>query len=336
MIIKNQSLKSFNTFGVNASSEAFIKLEDESQLTELIKNNSLAAKKVLVLGGGSNLLFVNDYKGVILHPVMDSISVESIENQVATLNCDAGVEWDSFVEYCVDRNFGGIENLSYIPGSVGAAPVQNIGAYGAEVKDCIENVRAVNLSNGEVRVFSNEECCFGYRTSIFKNDLAGRYLITSVRFKLIFNPTEFNLSYGRVGERIKSQGEPALRAIRDIIIQIRKEKLPEPDELGNAGSFFKNPVLEETLFNKIKNKYPKIPSYNTDTNHVKVPAGWLIEKCGWKGKRSGNTGVHVNQALVLVNYGGASGKEILDLSEEIISSVKDQFDITLEREVNVV
>jgi len=336
MIIRNQSLKSYNTFGVNASSKAFIIIENENQLIELIKGNSLAGKNFMVLGGGSNLLFVNDFDGVILHPEMKSISVESIQQNVAYLNCDAGVEWDFFVEYCVERNYGGLENLSYIPGSVGAAPIQNIGAYGSEVKECIENVRAIDLENGVVRIFSNEECMFGYRSSIFKKELASRFLITSVKFKLACNPTEFKLSYGMVGERVAKKGEPSLKSIRDTVIEIRKEKLPDPDELGNAGSFFKNPVIEESQFEKIRNHFPDIPSYSTETSRVKIPAGWLIEKCGWKGKRKGNSGVHVNQALVLVNYGGASGKEILDLSEEIIKSVKTEFGIVLEKEVNVI
>ncbi len=336
MAIRKQSLKSLNTFSVEAFSDSFINLKSEDELLELIRSDILTGKNVMILGGGSNILFTKDFDGTIIHPVMNSITARKIDDNNVLVSCDAGVEWDKFVEYCVENNYGGVENLSNIPGDIGAAPIQNIGAYGVEVKDCIESVRAINLEDGTIRVFDNRECEFSYRWSIFKGEQKGRYLISSVVFKLSRNNNNFKLSYGSVMERVMEKGSPSLRTIRDTIIEIRKEKLPDPVILGNAGSFFKNPLIKATHFSSLLERYPDIPSYPTETEIIKIPAAWLIEKCGWKGFRQGDAGVHNKQALVLVNYGNASGRDIFKLSEEIIESVSKKFNIRLEREVNVI
>lgn len=336
MTIRRQSLKSLNTFSVEAFSDSFINLKSEDELLELIRSDILSGKNVMILGGGSNILFTKDFNGTIIHPVMNSITARDIDDNNVLVSCDAGVEWDKFVEYCVKNNYGGVENLSNIPGNIGAAPIQNIGAYGVEVKDCIESVRAINLEDGTIRVFDNKECEFSYRWSIFKGEQRGRYLISSVVFKLSRNSKNFKLSYGSVMERVMEKGRPSLMTIRDTIIEIRKDKLPDPATLGNAGSFFKNPLVTASHFSSLLERYPDIPSYPTETEKIKIPAAWLIEKCGWKGFRQGDAGVHNKQALVLVNFGGASGRDIFKLSEKIIESVSKKFNIQLEREVNVI
>jgi len=336
MATRNQSLKSYNTLGVEASSDLFIKLKSEEELVSLIREKNLSANKVMILGGGSNVLFIQDFEGTIIHPEMNSITAKNIDANNVLVVCDAGVEWDKFVEYCVENNYGGVENLSNIPGDIGAAPIQNIGAYGVEAKDTIESVRAIDLNSGDVRIFKNNECGFAYRQSIFKEEYKGRYLISSVAFKLSRNPENFKLSYGSVKERVLKKGSPCLKTVRETIIEIRKEKLPEPDLLGNAGSFFKNPIISAKHFAGLQRSFSDMPYYPADKELIKIPAAWLIEKCGWKGYRQGDAGVHINQALVIVNYGNASGKEIFRLSEEIIESVIKKFDIRLEREVNVI
>lgn len=336
MILENKSLKSHNTFGLKARAKSYINLQSESELIKLIKDGNIAGKEILVLGGGSNILFAGDFEGLVLHPEMNNIKVSDSDYKYVYLECGAGVDWDYFVDYCVENSYGGLENLSYIPGNVGAAPIQNIGAYGVEVKETIKSVRAVDLENGDIRTFTNTECDFAYRSSIFKKNLKGMFLITSVLFKLEKDPEEYNISYGALKSRVEQRGAVNLNNIREAVIEIRKEKLPEPEQLGNAGSFFKNPVIKPGLYNDIKSHFNELPSYPAESNDIKVPAGWLIEKCGWKGYRKGDAGVHKNQALVLVNYGSATGMEILKLSEEIIKSVNDKFGIVLEREVNVV
>lgn len=331
-----QSLKKFNTFGVEAFSKSLIKLSNEEELVSMISNNKLSGKRLMILGGGSNVLFTKDFDGTIIHPLMNSISIRDIDKDTVSVNCDAGVEWDDFVEYCVDNNYGGVENLSNIPGNIGAAPIQNIGAYGVEVKECIESVRTVDLENGDIKIFDNRECEFAYRRSIFKEKLKGKYLISSVLFRLSPNPGSFRLSYGNVNERVLQRGTPCLKTIRETIIEIRKEKLPDPEIIGNAGSFFKNPMVKSSHFESLLKSFPEMPCYPAENKLIKIPAAWLVEKCGWKGYRNNDAGVHKNQAIVLVNYGNASGMDIFQLSEEIKNSVREKFDITLEREVNIV
>jgi UDP-N-acetylmuramate dehydrogenase len=335
MLKKEYSLKTKNSFGIDVTAKEYLTINSESELLDLIGSDVLNDSELMILGGGSNVLFTRDYKGLILHPEMTDIKLIQDNGNEVIIECGAGMEWDSFVKYCVGKNLGGLENLSYIPGSVGASPIQNIGAYGVEVKDSIESVRAINLESGDVRIFLNSECEFDYRSSIFKTRLKNKYMVMSVVFRLNYDPSDFILNYGMVEERVSAKKAKNLETIRETIIEIRKEKLPEPDEIGNAGSFFKNPLIGPDHYSDLKNNYPELPSYNTGTEYIKIPAGWLIEKAGWKGKRKGDAGVHINQALVLVNYGNASGTEIYNLSEEILKSVQAKFGIELEREINI-
>ena len=335
MIHKNYSLKSYNTFGLNYKSEFFISINSENEAINLFKNEGAVIKPVMTLGRGSNILFTGNYKGTIIHPEISGINIEEKTADYVIVSAGAGVDWDFFVGWTVDNGFGGVENLSLIPGTVGAAPIQNIGAYGVEVKDTIEKVRAVGIDNGSVREFSKNECRFGYRSSIFKNELKGRYFITSIFFKLTTNPSP-NLAYGSLAGEVTGLGGASLKNIREAVIKIRRSKLPDPEVIGNAGSFFKNPVVDISTAETLRKRYPQIPCYDDSSGGIKLAAGWLIEQCGWKGKRSGNTGVHEKQALILVNYGGANGKEILNLSEEIRKSVWYKFEVELEREVEVI
>ncbi len=329
-------LKKYNSFGLDVTAREFVEIKSEQELIDLISGGHLINKSILVMGGGSNLLFRNNFDGVILKPVNNQIRILEESSDKIILECDAGLLWDDFVEYCVDKGYGGIENLSHIPGNVGAAPIQNIGAYGTEVRTHIINVHGLLLENGKKIIFSNKDCKFGYRNSVFKQKYKDRILITKVCFVLKKDPYSFNTSYGAVNERVEKLGGLCLKNIREAVISIRKEKLPEPEEIGNAGSFFKNPLITMDCKEKICSKFESVPSYPAGEDLVKIPAGWLVEQCGWKGYRKGDAGVHAKQALVLVNYGEASGDDIFNLSEEIIFSVKKKFDIKLEREVNVI
>jgi UDP-N-acetylmuramate dehydrogenase len=296
----------------------------------------LCYDKCLVLGGGSNILFTKDYGGTIIHPLFNRITIKEIEPDSTFISAEAGLAWDRLVEWTVENDLGGLENLSLIPGNAGAAPIQNIGAYGAEVSNLITGVNAISLESGEHRLFSGEECMFEYRDSIFKNKLKGKYLITSIELRLRRSPEFFNLSYGNLEQAVREKGEISLKGIRDAVIKIRREKLPDPSVTGNAGSFFKNPVIDLDKYNELKNEYGDIPSWENGENKYKIPAAWLIEKAGWKGKKAGRAGVHEKHALILVNLGNASGIDILQLSNMIIQSVEDLFGITLKREVNVI
>jgi UDP-N-acetylmuramate dehydrogenase len=334
MLSKNVSLKNYNTFRLDYKSESFFSVSSEEEAIKVLLD-SARIKPILIIGGGSNLLITEDYKGTIIHPEISGINIEEMHTDYVIVSAGAGIDWDSFAEWTVENGFGGIENLSLIPGTVGAAPVQNIGAYGVEVKDIIEKVRTVSVENGSVREFLNNECLFGYRSSIFKTDLKGKYLITRVYFKLASNPS-FNLNYGSLAGEVSKLGGATLKNVRDSVINIRRNKLPDPDIIGNAGSFFKNPVVDLSTAESLRKRYPQIPCYKDASGGIKLAAGWLIEQCGWKGKRSGNTGVYDKQALVIVNYGDASGQEILDFSEEIRKSVWYRFEVELEREVEVI
>jgi len=329
------SLKSYNTFGIDVKAEGLAVITSVAAATELLPQ--LRNTQTLILGGGSNLLFTKDFPGIIILNQFKGIEVTEETENHCLVKCGAGENWHSFVMTCVERNLGGLENLSLIPGNVGASPMQNIGAYGVEIKDCFHSLEALHLETGRIDMFDNAACKFGYRESIFKNELKGLYLITSVAFKLSSRNHAYNIKYGAIAEELAKQGitEPTLRAVSNAVIAIRKSKLPDPAVIGNAGSFFKNPVITQAQLVGIIEKYPDVVNYPAGDNKVKLAAGWLIEKAGWKGFRKDDAGVHVNQALVLVNYGNASGSEIWALSQAIVDDIAEKFGVPLEREVNI-
>ncbi|WP_372948167.1 UDP-N-acetylmuramate dehydrogenase [Mariniphaga sp.] len=333
---ENYSLKSHNTFGVEARCRYFFEFTEPEDLETFIQSDETWKELPhFILGGGSNVLFKRDFEGLVIHPNIPGIFKVKEDRQNIWFEVGAGEVWDDFVKYCVDYEMGGVENLSLIPGLVGAAPVQNIGAYGQEVSNVIELVKGYDLQQKLPLEFRADACEFAYRDSLFKRDLKNRFIITSVVFRLEKFP-EFNLKYGQVEEKVKELGEINLQNIRKAVIDIRSSKLPDVNELGNAGSFFKNPVVKTEVAEKIRKHYPDAPVYQVNESEVKLAAGWLIEKTGWKGMREGQVGVHEKQALVLVNYGNATGKEIYDFSEKISQTVFEKFGIQLEREVNCV
>ncbi|MCU4175112.1 UDP-N-acetylmuramate dehydrogenase [Carboxylicivirga sp. N1Y90] len=334
-ILKNVNLKPYNTFGLEVHAKELAVCSSLEQLLECIHDLNSNPQKHMVIGGGSNLLFSSDYNGRLIHPLIEGIEILDQNTEEVWIEVGAGFEWDDLVQYCVENNWYGIENLSYIPGKVGASPVQNIGAYGVEVQDCIESVKGIHLETGKPFSYTKEECQFAYRQSIFKSALKNKVVIVSVVYKLSKKEV-FNLSYGPVKEEINRIGKPTLQLVRNTITAIRKSKLPEPEVLGNAGSFFKNPVVEQVVFESIASRYDKVPSYLLDNNKVKIPAAWLIEKAGWKGKSLGQAAVHDNQALVIINKGKAQAQEIIELSKHIIMDVEEKFAITLEPEVNII
>jgi UDP-N-acetylmuramate dehydrogenase len=331
------SLKAYNTFGIAAKAKYFTEVRSAAELQAVLTDPAYSSLPKLILGGGSNLLFTQDYDGLVIRIDIQGIEKINEDAQHVYIQAGAGVVWHQLVLYCIEHEFAGIENLSLIPGTVGAAPMQNIGAYGVEIKEIFDSLEAVHIETGKSRVFTNEECHFGYRESIFKKELRGQYVITSVVFRLGKFPA-FNISYGAIQDTLKQMNVDnlTLRAVSDAVIHIRRSKLPDPAEIGNAGSFFKNPEIPTPQYEALKEQYPQIPGYVTSPETIKVPAGWLIEQCGWKGKRVGDTGVHKNQALVLVNYGNAKGKEIKALSEEVQKSVFEKFNIHLHPEVNFI
>jgi UDP-N-acetylmuramate dehydrogenase len=335
MLSKKVSLTKYNTFRLNYKAEQFVSVKSEEEAIKVIVQIAANDRPILILGRGSNLLFTEDYKGTIIHPKFTGITIEEKHYDYVIASAGAGVDWDDFVEWAAKNGYGGVENLSNIPGTVGAAPVQNIGAYGVEVKDTIEKVRAISLEDASVREFTRDECLFNYRSSIFKKELKGRYLITRVYFKLATTPA-LNLLYGSLAVEVTKLGSVTLKNVRDAVINIRKNKLADPEIIGNAGSFFKNPVVDMSTAEILRKRYPQMPCYVDSSGGIKLAAGWLIEQCGWKGKRSGNAGVYDKQALVIVNYGDANGKEIFDFSEEIRKSVWYRFEVELEREVEVI
>jgi len=336
MIIKeNISLLSYNTFGIDAKADYFIEYNSVEELQTALKSEIVKSNRLLHIGGGSNLLFMKDFKGVILHSAINFIKKVSEDADTVMLEAGAVVNWDDFVAYTVENGWGGVENLSLIPGEVGASAVQNIGAYGVEVQDVITEVNAVEIKTGESKTFSVEDCQYGYRESIFKKELKGKYIITSVLFKLQKQP-EYKLNYQHLEAEVLKNGDINLQNIRQTIIAVRESKLPDPKIFGNAGSFFMNPVISKAHFNELLAQYPQMPHYFVSETEEKVPAGWLIDQCGWKGKQIGNAGVHDKQALVLVNKGGATGAEIVYLAEQIQASVKTKFGIELRAEVNYI
>lgn len=334
-IRENVSLRPFNTFGIDAMARYFLPI---SNLQSLTSTQSLISNlQSLILGGGSNLLFTRNFDGLVIHNQLKGMEVVRTTAEHVWVKVAAGEVWHAFVEYCLQHDFAGVENLALIPGYVGASPMQNIGAYGVEVKEVIEEVEAWHLREGYSRTFSNEECGFGYRESVFKRELKGMFLITSVTFRLNKVPI-YHLEYGAIRQELDRMGvvEPTIRSVADAVIRIRQSKLPDPRKIGNAGSFFKNPEVPSAQYESLKSLYPELPGYPQASGRVKLAAGWLIEKAGWKGVRRGEAGVHDKQALVLVNFGNATGKEIWQLSEEILRSVQQQFSVLLEREVNIV
>jgi UDP-N-acetylmuramate dehydrogenase len=329
----NFSLKNYNTFGIDVKAKKFVSISTLEELKEVLSIEN----EIFLLSGGSNMLLTKDIDKTVVHIDLKGITILEESNDQVVVEVYAGEDWHQFVLWCVNHDFGGIENLSLIPGNVGTCPIQNIGAYGVEVKDVIESVETIEIKSGKTKTFSNSECEFGYRNSIFKNTLKGKFVITKVRFKLTKVKHNLNTSYGAIESELSSNNiqNPTIKDISNAVIAIRQSKLPDPKEIGNSGSFFKNPVISKSHFERLQEKYPKIPSYPIDEFTVKVPAGWLIETAGFKGKRFGEAGIHDKQALVLVNHGNACGQEVFKVAKHIQSKIYIDFGIELEIEVNV-
>jgi len=334
---KNHSLLNQNTFGIEMKCHYYFEFTQEQELLSFFNSsNDFKESRRFFIGSGSNFLFLSDYwDGLVLHPLIRGFNKISENKDHVFIKVGAGENWDDFVSYCVDNNYWGIENLSYIPGKVGSVPVQNIGAYGVEVKDSIYAVEGFNLDSMQYEKLSGKDCLFGYRDSIFKNSLKDKFIVTSVIFCLEKKPL-FHLDYGQLKTESAKRGELCAQNIRQSVIAIRKSKLPDYNDIGNAGSFFKNPILDDKKAVELKKNFSKLPLYKMDDGRVKVSAGWLIEQCGWKGYREGGAGVYKKQSLILVNYGNASGHQIYELSEKIIRSVSKRFLIELQREVNII
>jgi UDP-N-acetylmuramate dehydrogenase len=335
-IQQNASLKNFNTFGVDVNARYFVEINHEDDLVELFLDPQWQQTERLVLGGGSNMLLISDFDGLVIR-----LNIRGIEHRInhdeVFVEAGAGEVWNDLVNFCVARNYAGLENLSLIPGSVGASPIQNIGAYGVELKDIFYSCKAFEIATGQFKTFTKEDCKFGYRESIFKSELKGLYIIVSVKFQLSLI-SNLNLSYGAIGQELTTRHiiEPTIKDVSQVVSHIRVAKLPDPSTIGNAGSFFKNPVITGDEFAPLHTKFPDVVNYPASDGHVKLAAGWLIEQCGWKGKVVGNTGTWKNQALVLVNHGGATGQEVYNFSSQIIDSVYSKFGVTLQREVNII
>jgi UDP-N-acetylmuramate dehydrogenase len=335
-IQENVSLKNFNTFGIDVSAKYFVEIGHEDELVELFMDPEWRHINRLVLGGGSNMLMVKDFDGLVIRINIRGIDHRINHNEVF-VEAGAGEVWNDLVNFCVAREYAGVENLSLIPGSVGASPIQNIGAYGVELKDVFYSCQAFEIATGTFRKFTNEDCRFGYRDSIFKNELKEKFIITSVKFKLSLVPN-LNLKYGAIEQELANRNifNPTIKDVSQVVSHIRVSKLPDPSTIGNAGSFFKNPVITKDQFEQVYSKFPEVVNYPASNGHVKLAAGWLIEQCGWKGKVVGHTGTWKNQALVLVNHGGATGQEVYGFSSQIIDSVYSKFGVLLEREVNII
>jgi len=335
-IQSNFSLKKYNTFGIEASAKQFVAVHSIDELKTVLAQNK--NEKKFILGGGSNMLLTKDIDALVIHIDLKGKKIIKEDADFVWVESQAGETWHDFVLYTIENNFGGLENMSLIPGNVGTTPVQNIGAYGTEIKDTFVSCEAMNIATQEMRTFDNAECNFGYRESIFKHEVKDQYIITSVVFKLTKRNHKINTSYGDIlAELAKNNiSEPTLKDVSNAVIAIRQSKLPDPKELGNSGSFFKNPIISKSDFEKIHQKFPEMKFYEVSETEVKVPAGWLIEQAGFKGKRFGDAGVHKNQALVLVNYGNATGQEILAVSKEVQKTVFEKFGIQIEAEVNVI
>jgi UDP-N-acetylmuramate dehydrogenase len=343
-IQRHISLRPYNTFGLDVQAKYFAPFKDGGELAALLAQSTGGTK--MVLGGGSNVLFAGDVDGLVLKNEVMGIETVAEDEDYVYVRVGAGENWHYFVQHCIGAGLGGVENLSLIPGCVGASPMQNIGAYGVEIKEVVQDLEAYHLAEGTIERFSINDCAFGYRDSVFKGRYKDQFAILHVTFRLRKQPV-FNTSYGAIEQELERVGvtELSLRAISEAVIRIRTSKLPDPKQIGNAGSFFKNPVVGAAVYTDLHAKYPTMPAYaaaqepyagEAPPGAMKLAAGWLIEQCGWKGYRKGDAGVHERQALVLVNYGSATGKEIYDLSEEVLQSVRKKFGVTLEREVNII
>lgn len=332
----NKSLKPYNTFGIDAKAKHFVAVTSLEELKSVLQLNDYP--KRFILGGGSNMLLTQDIDALVIHINLKGKTVLQQEKDSVLVKAYAGENWHEFVLWTIDLGFGGLENMSLIPGNVGTSPIQNIGAYGVELKDHFVSCEVLDINTLEEKTFTKEECHFGYRNSIFKNEAKGKYIITNVTFRLSLDNHDLRTSYGAITSQLEEQNitEPSIKDISNAVITIRESKLPNPKDIGNSGSFFKNPVIPVSEFNTLQQQFPEVPSYKVSDTEVKVPAGWLIEKAGFKGKTFGNYGVHKKQALVLVNYGGATGSEIYELSQLIQKTVKRLFDIHIEAEVNII
>ncbi|MEY8870443.1 UDP-N-acetylmuramate dehydrogenase [Meridianimaribacter flavus] len=337
MLIEQQkSLKTYNTFGIDAKAKHFTSVNSLAELTSILASNEYPEK--FILGGGSNMLLTKDIDALVIHVNLKGIEIISEDDNYAIVKAYAGENWHKFVLWCLEHNLGGIENLSLIPGNIGTAPIQNIGAYGVELKDVFESCEVMEIATQHTKTFNKQDCKFGYRESIFKQDAKGKYIITSVNLKLTKNEHKLNTGYGAIISQLEDMkvSHPTIQDISKAVIAIRQSKLPDPKEIGNSGSFFKNPVISSDHFNELQANFPEIPSYTVSDKLVKVPAGWLIEKAGFKGKTFGDYGVHKKQALVLVNYGNAKGSDILKLAKLIQHTIKRIFNIDIETEVNII
>ena len=335
-ILTDFSLKNYNTFGIEAKAKEFVSVHNQTELKEVLTKFPLSEK--FILGGGSNMLLTKDIDALVIHVDLKGKKIIDENDDFVWVEAQAGENWHEFVLWTIDQDFGGLENLSLIPGNVGTTPIQNIGAYGVEMKDSFVLCEAMHIETTENLIFTKEKCQFGYRESIFKNEVKDEFIILSVVFKLTKRNHQLNTSYGAIDTELAKNGilQPTIKDVSDAVIAIRKSKLPDPKELGNSGSFFKNPVILKADYDKIKVKFPEMPSYTVSETEVKVPAGWLIEQAGFKGKRFGDAGIHQFQALVLVNYGKATGAEIHALSKTIQQTVFEQFGISIEAEVNII
>jgi UDP-N-acetylmuramate dehydrogenase len=335
-IIQNQSLKAYNTFGIDVNARYFVDFNTIDTLSEVLASATFQQNEQLILGGGSNILFTKDFEGIVLHNLLKGISKVQVSEHEYHVSAGAGEVWHELVLYAIANNLAGMENLSLIPGFVGASPMQNIGAYGVEIKDIFVSLKAMEVATGLIKTFTKEECAFGYRESFFKRAGKGKYIILEVTFQLS-TKHQFNTSYGAIEQELaKMNVLPSIKNISQAVINIRSNKLPNPKELGNAGSFFKNPTIAIAHYETLKKQFPDIPGYPVNDELIKTAAGYLIEKCGLKGFRKEDAGVHQMQALVIVNYGKASGHQIFDLSSLVIEKVEENFGIELEREVNII
>ncbi len=336
-IQENYSLKKLNTFHIDASAKYFCEVASIEDIKEVLSADKFWKQSKLILGGGSNLLFTKDFDGIVIKNNLKGINLIKEDIDFYYVKAGAGEVWHQLVMHCINNNYAGLENLSLIPGNVGASPMQNIGAYGSEIKDSFYQLEAFHLNDKTIHTFNNADCKFGYRESVFKHEFKNQFIITSVTFKLNKNPL-YNIKYGAIEKELETMGvkDLSIQAISKAVCNIRNSKLPNPEVIGNAGSFFKNPEISKSKYESLKNEFNDIVGYDLENGNVKLAAGWLIEQCGWKGKSFGDAGVHKLQALVLVNYANAKGNEIFDLSEKIMNSVKEKFGVDLEREVNII
>ncbi len=337
VIRENFNLQSFNTFHINVNCRYFTESNTIDDILEVLNDKEFQSTDKLILGGGSNILFTKDYNGLVIKNSIPGIEIIREDSEHVYVKASAGVNWHQFVLWCIENNLAGVENLSLIPGQVGAAPMQNIGAYGVEIKDVFDSLQALHITSSEIHSFNLQDCGFGYRESVFKNKYRNQYIILNVCFRLNKRPV-FYINYGDIKKTLEQMqvNELSIKAVSDAVITIRSSKLPDPAVLANAGSFFKNPVISQDQFDQLILQYPLMPNYPQFNGEVKIPAGWLIEQCGWKGKVIGNTGSHQSQALVLVNYGKATGPEIYQLALDIQQSVIEKFGIVIHPEVNLV